>query len=52
MYHAAVGTLHALLRSLGYAFEGTVLGFEVHDCGPVVAYKHPISISLSSRTMW
>lgn len=49
MYHAAICTLHALLRSLGDAFESTVLCFEVHYCGPIVAYECLISVGSNQK---
>jgi hypothetical protein len=44
-YHAAIGTFHALLCSLGNALECAVFGFEIYNRGPVVAYKSLVSTS-------
>jgi hypothetical protein len=49
MYHAAIRTLHALLRSLRDAFESTVFCFKVHYCGPIVAYKYFISVGSNRK---
>jgi hypothetical protein len=47
-HHAAVCLFDALLRALGNALVGSVAGFEVDYCGPVITYTHTLIFLLSS----
>jgi hypothetical protein len=44
-YHAAICLFDALLGALGDALVGSVTGFEVDDCSPVIAFVIAISIA-------